>query len=146
MSELPEASAVAAALQVSIGAFMRRLRQVPVRDDLTTPELTALSRLDRDGPAAPSALARAEQISPQAIGVTLAGLERRGLVGRRPDPADGRRTVMSLTEAGRQVVHSKRSARTQQLAKALTDGFTPEELRVLMEAAPLIERLGGSIG
>ena len=56
------------------------------------------------------------------------------------------RTVLSPTEAGRQVVHSKRSARTQQLAKALTDGFTPGELETLLAAAPLIERLGKSIG
>jgi hypothetical protein len=52
---------------------------------------------------------------------------------------------MSLSEAGRQVLHSKRSARTQQLARALSDGFTPAELRTLMAAAPLLERLAHSI-
>lgn len=136
---------VAAAIQVSIGAFARRLRQVPVRNDLTTPELEALSRLDRGGAATPSALARVAQVSPQAMGVTVGSLERRGLIARNPDPEDGRRAVFSLTEAGRQVVHAKRSARTQQLAKALADGFSPEELAILLRAAPLIERLAESI-
>lgn len=136
---------VAAALQVSIGAFTRRLRQAPVRDDLATPELEALSRLDRGGPATPSALARAAQVSPQAMGVTVGSLERRGLIARSPDPDDRRRAVFSLTEAGRQVVHAKRSARTRQLAKALADGFSPEELAILLQAAPLIERLAESI-
>jgi DNA-binding MarR family transcriptional regulator len=106
--------------------------------------MSALARLDRAGSTTPSALARAEQITPQAIGATLSALEQRGLVERRPDPADGRRAVMSLTEAGRRVVHSKRSARTEQLATALSGGFTPEELEVLMAAAPLIGRLGES--
>jgi len=59
-----------------------------------------LGRLDRAGPVTPGRLAEAEQISPQAIGVTLNGLVRRGLVERHADPEDGRRAVMSLTEAG----------------------------------------------
>jgi DNA-binding MarR family transcriptional regulator len=133
---------VAAALRVSIGLFVRRLRQAPVHGELTLPEISALSRLDRAGPATPGELARAEQISPQAMGVTLGGLEHQGLVERHPDPGDGRRVVMSPTEAGRRAVRNKRTARTEQLAKALSDGFTPAELHTLMAAAPLIERLG----
>jgi DNA-binding MarR family transcriptional regulator len=136
---------VAAALYVSIGLFLRRLRRSPVQGELTLPEISALERLDRADSATPSRLARAEQITPQAMGVTLSGLEQRGLVERHPDPEDGRRAVMSLTEAGRRFVHNKRSARTEQLAKALQDGFTHQELQVLMAAAPLIERLGESI-
>ena len=78
------------------------------------------------------------------MGVRLSALEQRGLVDRHPDPADRRRAVMSPTGAGRRFVHSKRSTRTEQLAKALHDGFTRQELEVLMAAAPLIERLGES--
>jgi DNA-binding MarR family transcriptional regulator len=141
----PDPAEVAAALQVSIGLFIRRLRQAPVQDELTTPELEALSRLDRAGSATPGELARAEQISPQAMGATVSALAGRGLVERRPDPGDGRRTVLSLTEAGREVVRSKRTARTRQLAKVLADRFTQAELEVLLAAAPLIERLGESL-
>jgi DNA-binding MarR family transcriptional regulator len=84
-------------------------------------------------------------ISPQSMGTTLAALEARGLVARRPDPGDGRRAVMSVTEAGRQVLQDKRAARTQQLAQALSAGFTPAELGHLMVAAPLLERLAQSL-
>jgi DNA-binding MarR family transcriptional regulator len=136
---------VAAALRVSIGVLTRRLRRSPLHDDLTAPEISALSLLDRDGPATPSALARSEQITPQGMGTTLAGLVRRGLVARRPDPDDGRRTVMSLTDAGREVVRTKRSARTQQLADVLSARFTSEELQTLKTAAPLIKRLGETL-
>lgn len=139
------ADEVAAALQVSIGVFVRRLRQSPLADDLTVPEMAALSRLDRSGPATSSDLARAEQITPQGMGATLGGLTRRGLVARRPDVGDGRRIFMELTEAGRQAVHSKRSARTRQLGQALAEKFTREELQTLAAAAPLIGRLGESI-
>jgi DNA-binding MarR family transcriptional regulator len=136
---------VAAALYVSIGLFLRRLRQAPVQGELTMPEISALSRLERAGSATPGELAKAEQISPQAMGVTLGALEERGFVERHPDPGDGRRAVMSLTEAGRRAIRDKHAARNEQLAKALSDRFTREELHTLMAAAPLIERLGESL-
>lgn len=136
---------VAAALQVSIGLFVRRLRQAQADGELTLPETSALARLDRCGPTTATALAKLEQISPQSMGATLGALEGRGLVERRPDPDDGRRAVISPTEAGLQVLRNRRDARTEQLARALSSGFTPAELDQLMAAAPLIERLAQSI-
>jgi DNA-binding MarR family transcriptional regulator len=145
MSQDPDVDDVAGALQVSISLLRRRLRQAPVEGDLTAPETSALARLDRGGPATSAALARLEQISPQSMGATLGGLEARGLVQRRPDPGDGRQAIISLTEAGLRVLRNRRSARTEQLAKALSAGFTRSELEQLMAAAPLIERLAQSI-
>jgi DNA-binding MarR family transcriptional regulator len=145
MSEDLDVGQVAAALRVSIGLLLRRLRQVQVEGELSLPESSALVRLDRGGPTTPGELAKLEQISPQSMGATLAALEARGLVERRPDPLDGRRVVLSATEAGRTVLLDRRNERTRQLAQALSAGFTPAELRQLMVAAPLLERLAQSI-
>ena len=145
MTSHPDINDIAGALRVSIGLLLRRLRQAQAEGELTLPESSALTRLDRGGPATASALAKLEQISPQSMGATLGGLEARGLVERRPDPADGRRVVLSVTGAGRDLLRDKRNARTQRLAKALSSGFTPGELRLLMAAAPLLERLAQSI-
>jgi DNA-binding MarR family transcriptional regulator len=145
MSEDPDVEQVAATLRLSIGLLFRQLRQAPVPGELTMAESAALTRLDRGGPATASTLARLDRISPQSMGATLGALEARGLVERRPDPQDGRRAVLSVSEAGRQFLHSKRSARTQQMARALSAGFTPAELRTLLAAAPLLERLAQSI-
>ena len=79
------------------------------------------------------------------MGATIAALEARGLVGRQPDPADGRRILLSVTGAGLQALRDKRNARTEQLARALSTGFTAGELELLHAAAPLIERLAQSI-
>jgi DNA-binding MarR family transcriptional regulator len=145
MTEGPEVNEVAAALLVSMGLLRRRLRQVPVEGELTLPETSALARLNRGGPTTASMLARVEQISPQSMGATLGALEARGLVARQPDPEDGRRVVLSVTEAGLEVLRNKRTARIEQLAQALSEGFTPSELEQLMVAAPLIERLAQSL-
>ncbi|MCX4637505.1 MarR family transcriptional regulator [Streptomyces sp. RPA4-5] len=138
----PDVSAVSSALQASLGLLVRRLRQ-PVEGELTLPEVSVLSRLERAESATTSELARAEQITPQAMGMTLAGLGQRGLVERRPDPADRRRVVISVTEAGQRALRERRGVRAEQLAEALaTGGFTRAELETLRAAAPLIERLG----
>jgi len=145
MAQGPDVGEVAGALRVSIGLLLRRLRQLRVEGELTLPESSALARLDRGGPATGSELARQEQISPQSMGATLASLEAKGLIERRPDPEDGRRAVLSVTGAGLGWLRSKRNARTELLAKALSAGFTPAELQVLITAAPLLERLAQSI-
>lgn len=145
MNQEPDVNDIAAALRISIGLLLRRLRQAPAEGELTLPESSALARLDRGGPATASALARLEQISPQSMGATLGALELRGLVERRSDPGDGRRVVLSVTEAGLEVLRNRRNARTEVLAEALSTRFTRTELRQLMAAAPLLERLAQSI-
>ena len=131
---------VARALLLCVGLLRRRMRQVPVTGALTFPETAALGRLDRGGPTAAADLARQEQISPQSMGATLGELEARGLINRQPDPADGRRILLSISAAGRRELNRRRNARIEQLAQGLAD-FTESELKQLAAAAPLIERL-----
>jgi DNA-binding MarR family transcriptional regulator len=145
MAEELDVHDIAAALRVSIGLLLRRLRQVRPDDEITLPESSALARLDRTGPTTPGALAKVEQISPQSMGATIAALEARGLVERHADPADGRRVVLSVTGAGLELLRNKRGARTEQMAQALSAGFTAAELRQLAAVAPLLERLAQSI-
>jgi DNA-binding MarR family transcriptional regulator len=140
-----EAGEVAAALYLSVGLFKRRLRQMPAEGELSLPESSALRRLERGGPATVTALAKAEQISVQSMGATLHTLEARRLIDRHPDPADGRSSVMSVTEAGLVALTDKRNARIAQLARVLAAEFAPAELGQLMAAAPLIERLAENI-
>src|ERR1700735_3165886 len=104
---VPDAHEVAAALRVAIGTVYRRLRQSAPDNELTLAESSTLSRLERGGPASSSELARYDRISPQSMGVTVAALEDRGLIERDRDPEDGRRIVLSITEAGRAVIHEQ---------------------------------------
>lgn len=145
MSEELDTGALATALLASVGALLRRARLTRVDGELTMPERTALGLLDHVGPTTSAALARHAQITAQAMGATLGGLQARGLVERSPDPQDGRRVVLALTDAGRQALTDKRSARTELLERVLADDFTPTELAQLAAAAPLLERLAQKI-
>jgi DNA-binding MarR family transcriptional regulator len=137
---------VAAALQASVRLLVQRLRQSPaVEGDLTSSETSALARIERAGTISPSELARLERISPQSMGATVAALEERSLVCRQPDPDDGRRALLSLSRAGNGLLRRRRNARNELLSHALATAFSQAELRQLMAAAPLIERLAESI-
>jgi DNA-binding MarR family transcriptional regulator len=140
-----DASRVASDLHVSLGRIVRRLRQGHVPGDLTLAEASVLSRLDLRGPGTPSDLAHEERVRPQAMSTTLAALEVRGLVARSPDPADGRRALMSVTDAGRQLLVDRRGVKSARMARALATGFTPEEQRRLADATPLLERLAAML-
>src|ERR1700761_666389 len=138
---VPDVGEVAGALRVAVGLVVRKLRQTSAAGELTLAESSALARLERGGPASASDLARLEGISPQSMGATVATLLERGLIGRTRDPQDGRRIVLSVTNAGRRNVHDKRGARTEQIAGALRAGFSAAEVGQLAAAAALLERL-----
>ena len=135
---------VAADLRASLGLLYRRLKQTRVEGELTLPESSALSRIDRGGPVTAAALARIEQVSPQSIGATLQALETKGLIERAPDPGDGRRIILSPTAAGRKALRNKRAARTEQMTRALGT-LTPEERERLVAALPVIERIAQAL-
>lgn len=140
-----EPERLGAALRLTIGRIARRLRRNHEVGELTLAEVSVLSRLERDGASTPSALAEHERIRPQAMATTLAALEDRGLVDRRPDATDGRRVVMTVTEQGRTTVLVRRSESVRRLATVLANAFTPDELRVLDAALPLLDRLAEEI-
>jgi len=143
-SASPTADQDAAELRAALGVLFRRLRQTRVEGDLTLPESSALSRLDHHGPTTAAQLARLEQVSPQSIGVTLQSLEARGLIERAPDPHDGRRVILSATEAGDATLRSKRTARTEQLSRALA-ALSEHERAQLMAALPALRRLSEAL-
>jgi DNA-binding MarR family transcriptional regulator len=128
-------------LKVALGRLVRRLRQGHAPGELTLSELSVLSRLDRDGPATPGALADGERVRPQALGATLAVLEQRDLVRRAADPRDGRRVLISINDEGRRLLLDRRSRSVQAVTAALAESLTPAEQRQLIAVIPLLERM-----
>jgi DNA-binding MarR family transcriptional regulator len=68
-------------------------------------------------------------------------LEADGLISRRPDPADGRRALLELTDRGRRTLEADRRQREGWLIGAIAENFSEEEQRALAEAVPLLTRL-----
>ena len=79
------------------------------RDEVTQSELCAQVRIDQS-----------------TMAHTLKRMERDGLIQRRSDPADGRRSVIALTPQAR-VLERELVLAAQQINTAATRGFSEEE-------------------
>jgi DNA-binding MarR family transcriptional regulator len=140
-AEFGDPALVGPALRLAVARIARRLRQTHAVGDVTLSGASVLARLSRDGADSPSSLAELERVRPQAMAATLAALAERGLVRRTQDAADGRRSLMSVTDAGRQVLNDRRSESVQRLTAVLDEEFTPAERRMLVAVLPLLDRL-----
>ncbi|MGV9712595.1 MarR family winged helix-turn-helix transcriptional regulator [Gordonia sp. NPDC003424] len=141
----PDVLDVASHLRVTIGSLVRRLRQHRGQDDPSVPETSVLARLDRCGPTTSAELARREQVTPQSMGVTIAGLLERGYLDRAPDPSDGRRVLVSLSEAGSAALSDRRNHRTRAIADAMSETLTDDEIAAVATALPLLDRLANAL-
>ncbi|MET7572866.1 MarR family transcriptional regulator [Streptomyces sp. NPDC005492] len=128
-------------LRVVLSRLRRRIREVATDEDLTPSQESALTLVGKHGAATASALASAEGVRPQSMAATLAALDQHGLIRRNPDPEDGRRQLVTLTEAGRERIEDNRQVREEWLARAFEDRYTERERRTILDALTLMERL-----
>jgi DNA-binding MarR family transcriptional regulator len=134
-------SALAGELRVAIGKLIRRVREQTQAGDLTSAQKSVILRLERDGPATVSMLAKAESVRHQSMRITVASLETMGVVSGVPDPADGRQTIFSLTPASVRTLKTGRAMKEDWLFRALQAQLTPREQDELAAAIKLIQRL-----
>ena len=129
---------LASRLRLALGHLVRRLR---AEHSFPFTQGSVLGRLDREGCKSIGDLATIERVRPQSMTQTIADLQDDGLIERRPDPSDGRRTLVELTERGRQTLQADRRHREGWLARAIAHDLTPQEQKLLADALPLLERL-----
>jgi DNA-binding MarR family transcriptional regulator len=140
-SDAARAMAIAGELRVTIGRLTRRLREETRPGNLTASQLSAVGRLDRDGPATVTTLARAEGVRPQSMGATISVLETEGLVTGTPDPADGRQTIYALTAECKRMLKASRAAREDWLFRAIQAKLTAREQEKLGIFVELLQRI-----
>lgn len=140
-SGVSRAAALAEELLAQTGKLKRRLREQANSGDLTPAQTAVLVRLERHGPATVSSLARAEAMRPQSMGTTVALLEAAGLVHGQPDPADGRQTILSLTENCRLWIKDARATWQEWLVRKIEARLSPQEQDDLARALKLLQRL-----
>ncbi len=135
------ALALASDLRILIGQFKRMFRDQASLGDMTLSQVSVLGRLDRDGPATITNLARADGVRPQSMGATVSALETMGLVSGVPDPNDGRQTIWSLTPACRERIRVGRAAREDWLSHAIQKKLSVAEQAQLAHSLALLKRL-----
>jgi DNA-binding MarR family transcriptional regulator len=137
-TQVKSPGAIAGDVRDVLGQLFRRLRgqsTIPVMQG------SVLGRLDRCGPRSVSDLAVAEGVRPQSMAQTVSDLEAGGLVIKRPDPGDGRRALVELTDSGLERLHAERGQREGWLAQGIEEDLSPKEQALLSEALELLRRL-----
>jgi DNA-binding MarR family transcriptional regulator len=99
---------VVAALDATIPRYLRAIRlaieQAEGEGRLTMPQLHCLQAMAATGTTRTTHLARRMQVSVPTMTGRIDGLVERGLVERRPDPADRRQVRLTLTPAGHRLL------------------------------------------
>lgn len=124
----------------SIEDFNTVFIRLPAVDRLSFSSLSVLHTLSRAGSCRLSDLVRTEQIKQPALTAAVAKLERDGLVRRRPDPHDGRASMLSLTAAGRSIVSRRHADRVAGLRR-LVDRLPPPDRERLLGIADVLDRI-----
>ena len=135
------ASALAAELRAVFRQLKMRAREHGGGNDLTPSQASVLLRLEMDGPATVSSLARAEGMRPQSMSAVVTSLQDAGLVGGAPDPGDGRKTLMSLTPKCLKWLREGRTARQDWLTTIISQKLSAPEQVKLQKTIKLLTRL-----
>jgi DNA-binding MarR family transcriptional regulator len=125
-------------LEEQIGFLLRRVTQRHVSifaehmdDDITPMRWAVLAKLHEAGPSSQNQLGRSTAMDAATIKGVVDRLTERALIETRPDPHDGRRRVIALTDSGRRLVE-----RSIEAALAITrrtlDPLTHAERTVLL--------------
>jgi DNA-binding MarR family transcriptional regulator len=126
-------------LEDQVGHLMRRAHQRHAEIfkrglgdcDLTPTQFAALVKLRELGRVTQNLLGRHAAMDPATIQGVVQRLQRRGLVQRRPDPADRRVSLLALTQAGRELVH-KAIQRAREVTRATLEPLSaPERAAIL---------------
>ena len=124
----------------SFDRVVRLLRRLTTPDGLSLTAASTLYRLDEFGAHRLSDLAVVEGVTQPGMTQLVSRLQRDGLAERKSDPADRRVVVVEITEAGRELVRLRRTARAEKLAELLAD-LSAQERAAVVTSLHVLDRL-----
>ena len=138
MPTSPSDPAGAYVLDEQVGFLLRQVSQrhaalfaEGIGDELTPTQWAALAKLAEMGPTSQNLLGRRTAMDAASIKGVVDRLTRRGLVETRPDPEDGRRLLVVLTESGRALA-AQTAPRALAVSEATLAPLDPRERATLM--------------
>lgn len=140
-AQFESASTLAAEMRTVFRKLKQRYREHGGGNDLTPSQASVVLRLEKDGSATVSSLARTEGMRPQSMSAIVAPLQESGLVRGAPDPSDRRQTLMSLTPKCLKWLQKGRTARQDWLTGRISQKLSVQEQKKLQETLCLLTRL-----
>jgi DNA-binding MarR family transcriptional regulator len=124
-----------------------RAKRIPVPEalrslDLAPRHLSLLALLLFDGPQSVNELAGRLELAPTTVSLMVGELSTKGVLERREDEADRRRTIVAIAESGRKPVEDWLSAGARAWRKAL-EPLTPEQRELVVDTLLTYEQEAG---
>lgn len=115
-----------------------RIKRIPIPDrlrsfDLSPRHLSLLSFLLHDGPLPVGALAQRLEVAPTTASLMVSDLGRQGILERREDDTDRRRTIVSIAESHRQAIKDWLAVGAKAWRTAL-EPLTPAQRQLVIDA------------
>jgi DNA-binding MarR family transcriptional regulator len=124
-------------LSLAVIRLARQLRFRRPDSPVSLSQLSALATVAKEGPMTPGALAIRERVRPPSMTRVIASLVDLGFVDRTAHPADRRQVLVSVSQAGTDLIEAERKASREWLQQRL-DALSPEQRQTLLEAADLM--------
>jgi len=137
----PVPDTLARELRSLFGADRRRLWEHSDTADLTPSQIAAVLRLEEMETATTSDLARAEGMRPQSMRAIVAALETAGMIAQAPDPQDGRKTRLTLSDRCRAWLREGRARRQDWLVQRIETRLDADEQAQLAAILPALRRV-----
>ncbi|HEY2041882.1 MAG TPA: MarR family transcriptional regulator [Jatrophihabitans sp.] len=132
---------LASSLRLSLLRAARRIRSQRVNTAITLSQLSALATVKKCGPLSAGEVAAVEQVQPPSMTKILASLEAAGWIERAAHPEDRRQSIISVTQAGRDLLAAETRARDEWLSKRLAE-MGQEDKELLRRVIDVLDRLG----
>lgn len=125
--------------------YSRAVRRIRDKRDRLTPETVALlDHMAAGGPMTAGELARHIDRAPSTLSEMLAPIEAKGLIARDKDPADARRSLIWLTDAGQVGLAEARNVLDADILSAAAGRMSPQDRADLLRLfAQLVSHLRG---
>ncbi len=120
------------------------LQEQPYGSGFSLPQTRVLWELAHRPHTGAAELARALDIDPGYLSRLLAGLKTRGLLQSQPAPGDARRSLLSLSAAGRRAFAPVNRRSNERTAELLSNLREADQTRLLDAAATIEALLGDS--
>ena len=128
---------LASELSLAVIRLARQLRFRRAESPISLSQLSALSTLAKEGAMTPGALAVRERVRPPSMTRVIASLAELGFVSRNAHPDDGRQVLVSVSQAGADLVEAEKRA-SQEWLKLRLERLDPDQRRTLLNAADLM--------
>lgn len=127
---------IADSLRLAVTRTARRLRQ-EAGGGLSPTVLATLASIERNKVVTPGELARIEGVRRPTMTRAITRLADADLIDRRPDPEDGRSSLISVSEQGHRYLAEHRSRKSAWLAN-LIEEMPDEDAQTLSKAAEIL--------